>query len=207
VIHNRNECDSGKAFWRHLRQSSIESCNADFQTPKNGGVQRPADDLDFGAHHTVVVFVGVDVEVCTFLGCHVAVCETSIFGADQVRCHDFSSEKQLLNAGVSILEHANNVCVGPVDRPGSGTTYTSQWHQIIINLPVGRPHASPSEVDSNNDGEQANGEKGERLCGRHVVNGETARRRDGATTANGAAKLSLAQNGGVILRAKKEEVA
>jgi hypothetical protein len=65
-----------------IRQSSIKRRDTNFQTPKNGGVQRPSDHLDFGAHHPIVVFIGVDVEVCTLLGCHVAVCETTEFGAN-----------------------------------------------------------------------------------------------------------------------------
>jgi hypothetical protein len=66
----------------YTRQSSIKSSDANFQTPKNGSVQRPSYHLDFGAHHPIVVFIGVDVEVCTLLGCHVAVCETTEFGAN-----------------------------------------------------------------------------------------------------------------------------
>jgi hypothetical protein len=89
-------------FVLYIRQSSIESRDADFQTPKNGGVKRPSYHLDFGAHDPVVVFIGVKGEVCTLLGRHVAVRETAEVGADKVRRYDLCGEKQLLDESVSI---------------------------------------------------------------------------------------------------------
>jgi hypothetical protein len=102
----------------YIRQSSIKSRNADFQTPKNGGVKRPPYHLDFGAHDPVVVFIRVDVEVCTFLRCHVAVCETTEFGTNEVRRHDLCGENQLLDVSVSMcirlddryVDEANESC-------------------------------------------------------------------------------------------------
>jgi hypothetical protein len=57
-----------------VRQSSIKRRDADFQTPKNGGVQRPPDHLDLRAHDPVVVFNRVNIEVCALLGRHVRIC-------------------------------------------------------------------------------------------------------------------------------------
>lgn len=98
-----------------IRQSSIKSGDANFEAPKNGGVQRPSDHLDFGAHDPVVVFIGVDIEVCTLFGRHVAVCEAAEFGANEVCCHDFCGEKQLSNASVSFLERRHNERASPVN--------------------------------------------------------------------------------------------
>jgi hypothetical protein len=95
----------------YIRQSSIKSRNADFQTPKNGGVKRPPYHLDFGAHDPVVVFIRVDVEVCTFLRCHVAVCETTEFGTNEVRRHDLCGENQLLDVSVSMCTRLDDRCV------------------------------------------------------------------------------------------------
>jgi len=86
----------------YIRQSPVESRDTDFQTPKNRGVKRPSYHLDFGAHDPVVVFIRVDVEVCALLRCHIAVCETAEFGANEVRCYDLCSKEQLLDMCVSI---------------------------------------------------------------------------------------------------------
>jgi hypothetical protein len=51
-----------------IRQSSIKCIDANFQAPKNGGVQRPPDHLDFRAHDPIVVFNRVNIEVCALLG-------------------------------------------------------------------------------------------------------------------------------------------
>jgi hypothetical protein len=169
----------------YIRQSSVESRDTNFQTPKNGGVKRPSYHLDFGAHDPVVVFIRVDVEFCALLRCHVAVCETTEFGTNKVRCHDLCGENQLLDVSVSMCERPGDRYAHEANRSSSWITYTSQWHQIVIDLPVGWPHAAPSEVDPNDDGDQANGEEGERLCGRHAVNCKTC------TTANVAVKESF----------------
>ena len=103
-----------------IRQSSIQSRDTDFQTPKNGGVQRPSNHLDFRAHDAVVVFIGVDVEVRTLLRCHVAVCETSEFCANEICCDDLCGEQQLLDVCVSISERPDGQCVHEMNKSAAG---------------------------------------------------------------------------------------
>lgn len=52
-------------------------------------------------------------------------------------------------------------------------TYTSQRHQIIIDLKAGETYCPPSEVDTDDDSDESNGEKGKGFCGRHVVSCKT----------------------------------
>jgi hypothetical protein len=112
------KCDNIDQSKRDLfiRQPSIQSRDTDFQTPKNGGVQRPSDHLDFRAHDAVIVFIGVDVEVRTLLGCHVTVCETSELGANEICCDDLCGEQQLLDVSVSICGRPDGPCVHEMNK-------------------------------------------------------------------------------------------
>jgi hypothetical protein len=91
----------------HLRQSSIESCNTDFETPKNGSVERPSYNLDLRAPDPIVMLYRIWVKVLTLFRRHVAICEAVELGADQVGCHDLRNKKQLLPPRVSISSRQN----------------------------------------------------------------------------------------------------
>lgn len=47
-------------------------------------------------------------------------------------------------------------------------TYSGQWHQVIVKLPISRPDGPPSEDDPDNDGEQSYRKQDELLWGRHA---------------------------------------
>ena len=91
----RNDDGQGVELWVYIRQSCVDSCDAQLETPEDSSVKRPSNDLDFGAPDAILVLSRVVVEVCTLLGCHVAVGDTIKLGAYKVCCYDLCSEKEL----------------------------------------------------------------------------------------------------------------
>jgi hypothetical protein len=89
-----------------IRQSCIDSCDAELETPEDRSVERPSYNLDLRAPDSIVVLLRLVVETCALLGCHVAVGETIEVGADEVRCRDFGGEEELSNANPSLASRS-----------------------------------------------------------------------------------------------------
>ena len=92
-----NFCELERCFVS-IRQSCIDGCDTELETPKDRSVKRPSYDLDLRAPHSIVVFFGVVVETGTLLGCHVAVGKAIKIGADKVCCRHFGGEEELSNS-------------------------------------------------------------------------------------------------------------
>ena len=98
-----------------IRQSCIDGCDAELQTPKDRSVKRPSYDLDLGAPDSIVVLFRVVLEGCALLGCHVAIGKAIEIGADEVCCGHFGSEEELSDKNpslVSVSSRARGKCVG-----------------------------------------------------------------------------------------------
>ena len=142
-----------------LRQSCIDCGDAELETPEDSSVKRPSYDLNLGTPDSVIVFFGAVVDTCTLVGCHVAVGKAIEIGANKVcRCH-FCCEKELFNGSNSLASidfRTRNDLDGWQDR--IPYTYSGQWHQVIVQLPISWSYGPPSEEDSNKDGKQPNRE-------------------------------------------------
>ena len=163
--------DDREADSMSIRQSCIDCCDAELETPEDSSVKRPPYDLNFGAPDAVVVFLGTVVDTCTLLGCHVAIGKAVEIGTDKICRRDFCCEKELFNESVLLA----SIDVRTRDKSALWQsrireTYSSQWHQVVIKLPISWSHGPPSEKDSDKDGKQPNREKDELLWSRHLDN-------------------------------------
>jgi hypothetical protein len=128
-------------------ESSVESSDAKLEAPKNTSIKGPAYDLNLGSPDTIVVFLSVHIDVGAFFVGHVTIRKALEFRSDKVRSYCLGSEYELeWSVRIGILERCAMV------------TYTSKWHQVIVQLPSRKPNLSRPHYHSHPDSEKTQGE-------------------------------------------------
>ena len=93
------------------------------------------------------------VESCSSFRRHVTVSKALVFGTDEVRRYCLKYKEDLSKSVMLILTSFNGVY-----RTGE-TTYSRQWHEIIIKLEMGRPDELPSYPDTDEYCDQSQGQQ------------------------------------------------
>lgn len=130
----------------NIRKTSIERSDAKLETPENASIKGPAYDLNFGSPNPIIMFLPVHIDVGAFLIRHVTIRQALELGTDEIRRNCLCSEDKLQDRSIN----------GPVRLASAGdcATYTSDGHQVIIQLPSPKPNLSDSHAHSHSNGDE-----------------------------------------------------